>query len=93
MIDNFRFLFNGISKQFGKNLVLENSSLSIASGECLLITGDNGVGKTTLLRIIAGLEKPNHCEVTIDHANPESWRNRANACSNLLCICISNPIC
>ena len=61
MIENFRIGFRDISKRFGSNLVLDQTALSIASHECLLITGKNGAGKTTLLRIIAGLEKPGQC--------------------------------
>lgn len=38
--------------------VLENFSLSIARGSCLLVRGANGAGKTTLFRILNGLEFP-----------------------------------
>lgn len=74
MIENFRFSFRGITKRFGSKLLLDNTAFSIASHECILITGENGAGKTTLLRIIAGLEKPSGCEVSIDNAAPEPWR-------------------
>ena len=74
MIENFRIGFRDISKHFGSKLVLEQTALSIASHECILITGNNGAGKTTLLRIIAGLEKPGKCDVSLDDAAPESWQ-------------------
>jgi len=73
MIENFRIGFRDISKRFGGNLILDQTALSIASHDCILITGKNGAGKTTLLRIIAGLEKPGHCEVSLDDAAPASW--------------------
>lgn len=73
MIENFRIDFRDISKRFGSKLVLDQTALSIASHDCILITGKNGAGKTTLLRIIAGLEKPGHCEVSLDDAAPASW--------------------
>lgn len=74
MIENFHIDFRGISKSFGKHLVLDNTAFDIGSYECVVITGENGAGKTTLLRIMAGLEKPNHCEVIIDDAAAESWQ-------------------
>ena len=40
-----------------KNVVLENMSLEIPSGEFLAIVGPSGVGKSTLLRVLAGLAK------------------------------------
>ncbi|MBT8434167.1 MAG: ATP-binding cassette domain-containing protein, partial [Gammaproteobacteria bacterium] len=63
-----------ISKSFGNNRVLEQTAISIASHDCIVITGNNGAGKTTLLRIIAGLEKPGHCEISLDDASPQPWR-------------------
>lgn len=48
----------GICKAFGDNKVLENISLEINSGERVLISAPSGRGKTTLLRIMMGLEKP-----------------------------------
>jgi len=74
MIENFRIGFRDISKSFGSNRVLEQTAISIASHDCIVITGNNGAGKTTLLRIIAGLEKPGHCEISLDDASPEPWR-------------------
>jgi tungstate transport system ATP-binding protein len=74
MIEYFRIGFRDISKRFGKNQVLDKTALSLASHDCIVITGENGAGKTTLLRIIAGLEKPEHCEITIDDSKPETWR-------------------
>ena len=50
--------FTGIEKHFGKKQVLCDSELEIISGECILLCGNNGSGKTTILRIIAGLEVP-----------------------------------
>ncbi|HEX7334296.1 MAG TPA: ABC transporter ATP-binding protein [Pyrinomonadaceae bacterium] len=48
----------GISKSFGKASVLENISFDVAEGEVLVLLGASGSGKTTILRIIAGLEMP-----------------------------------
>lgn len=48
----------GISKKFGKASVLENISFDVAEGEVLVLLGASGSGKTTILRIMAGLEMP-----------------------------------
>lgn len=48
----------GVSKKFGKTSVLENISFDVAEGEALVLLGASGSGKTTILRIIAGLEQP-----------------------------------
>jgi ABC-type Fe3+/spermidine/putrescine transport system ATPase subunit len=48
----------GVSKRFGKTSVLENISFDVAEGEALVLLGASGSGKTTILRIIAGLEQP-----------------------------------
>lgn len=46
---------NGITKRWGAQVVLDGTELSVDAGASAWISGENGVGKTTLLRIIAGL--------------------------------------
>jgi ABC-type Fe3+/spermidine/putrescine transport system ATPase subunit len=48
----------GLSKHFGKTSVLENITFDVAEGEVLVLLGASGSGKTTILRIIAGLDLP-----------------------------------
>jgi ABC-type Fe3+/spermidine/putrescine transport system ATPase subunit len=48
----------GISKHFKKTSVLEDISFNVSEGESLVLLGASGSGKTTILRIIAGLEQP-----------------------------------
>lgn len=52
-----------ISKNFGKNVVLQGVSLDIAAGEFITLLGESGSGKTTLLRLIAGFEQPTSGEI------------------------------
>jgi len=47
----------GVSKRFGKTSVLENITFDVAEGEALVLLGASGSGKTTILRIISGLEQ------------------------------------
>jgi phospholipid/cholesterol/gamma-HCH transport system ATP-binding protein len=54
-----------ICKTFGDNIVLDNVNLTIDQGEALGIIGPSGTGKSTILRIIAGLLEPDSGEVYI----------------------------
>lgn len=45
----------GVSKSFGNNVILDNVNLEIYRGDALVIIGPSGTGKSTILRIIAGL--------------------------------------
>jgi phospholipid/cholesterol/gamma-HCH transport system ATP-binding protein len=56
----------GISKRFENAVVLDNVDLRIEAGESLIILGPSGTGKSTLLRIIAGLLVPDEGEVYIN---------------------------
>ena len=46
----------GVSKKFGKTVVLDNINFDVTEGEIVVLLGASGSGKTTILRIIAGLE-------------------------------------
>src|SRR4028118_721919 len=48
----------GLSKSFGKTAVLQDINFEVNEGESLVLLGASGSGKTTILRIIAGLEEP-----------------------------------
>lgn len=55
-----------IKKAFSKEEVLKEISLSIEKGEFITLLGSSGCGKTTTLRIIAGLETPDSGQVFLD---------------------------
>src|SRR5437667_987565 len=55
-----------ITKRFGKLLVLNNLSLSIESGKCIVVIGASGTGKSVLLKHIVGLLRPDSGEVWYD---------------------------
>ncbi|MDR1914894.1 MAG: ABC transporter ATP-binding protein [Clostridiales bacterium] len=57
---------DNIKKSFGKSSVLNGISLDAQAGEFVTLLGASGCGKTTLLRIIAGLENPDSGNVFLD---------------------------
>ena len=57
---------SGVSKRFGARSVLERVSLEVGAGEYIAILGDSGIGKSTLLNVIAGLEPVDAGTVVFD---------------------------
>jgi putrescine transport system ATP-binding protein len=56
----------GLSKQFGGFTAVDQLSLDIHAGEFFALLGPSGCGKTTLLRLIAGFERPNAGRILLD---------------------------
>ena len=48
-----------LAKNYGRNPVLRDMSLSAKAGEITLLVGPNGAGKTTTMKVLAGLVRPN----------------------------------
>jgi len=46
----------GVSKRFGDRVVLNDVTLDVGAGEYVAVIGESGIGKSTLLNIVAGLE-------------------------------------
>ena len=57
----------GLSKRFGDTLAVNDLTLHIPDREFLVLVGPTGCGKTTTLRLIAGLEQPDSGSIYIDH--------------------------
>jgi len=58
---------NNISKSYGDKAVLDSISMVINRGDRIGLIGSNGVGKSTLLKVIAGIEKPDKGEISLPH--------------------------
>jgi trehalose transport system ATP-binding protein len=75
-----------VDKSYGKKHVLDKVSLKVEKGEFFVILGPSGEGKSTLLRILAGIEQPDSGKVMIDGrdetANPPNKRNIAMVFQN-----------
>src|SRR5690606_26423491 len=64
---------NRVSKRFGTHLAVDDLALKIADGEFFVLLGPTGAGKTTTLRLIAGLEKPDAGSVAFDGQDAAGW--------------------
>ena len=65
-----------LSLKRGSRLLINKLSFSLNQGESLLLTGPNGVGKTTLIRSIAGFIEPISGQITYSTEKTESDENR-----------------
>jgi multiple sugar transport system ATP-binding protein len=68
-----RIRLENVSKTFGQFTAVEDLDLDVADGEFFVLLGPTGAGKTTTLRLIAGLEKPTIGRIFIDDANVNDW--------------------
>ncbi|AHF63620.1 ATPase [Synechococcus sp. WH 8109] len=57
-----------INKRFGERQVLHQLDLDVANGECVALLGASGCGKSTALRLIAGLDHPDKGSILINGA-------------------------
>lgn len=64
-----------ISKAFGNSVILDGVDLTIYRGNALAIIGPSGTGKSTILRIIAGLLRPDGGEVYINGEKRIGWED------------------
>lgn len=67
MSETVKLSINNLTKQYGKDVILDNFSLKVRQGEVLVVLGPSGCGKSTLLRCINGLEEINGGEILLDN--------------------------
>lgn len=66
-----------LCKSYGARVVLQNLDFQLAAGEFVAIMGDSGVGKSSLLNLIAGLDKPDSGTLLIDGTEMSSLDDEA----------------
>jgi spermidine/putrescine transport system ATP-binding protein len=64
-LDDF-ILFEDVSRHYGRVKAVDGVTLGIRKGEFFSLLGPSGCGKTTLLRMLAGFERPDHGRVWLD---------------------------
>ncbi|MCL2618937.1 MAG: ATP-binding cassette domain-containing protein [Defluviitaleaceae bacterium] len=64
-MDNTAVSIRGVSKRFKRHQVFDNFSLDLPGGCVVGVLGENGIGKTTILRMIAGLSAPDAGQIFI----------------------------
>jgi heme exporter protein A len=69
---------DGLTRNYGERVALEDVTLSLAQGKTLVVFGPNGAGKTTLLRILATLLRPHSGSVSVfgKRLPEEAWEVR-----------------
>jgi len=58
-------VLGGVHKSFGRQVVLDGIELTVKSGETLAMLGRSGTGKSVLLKLIIGLEKPDSGSIRV----------------------------
>ncbi|ALU11475.1 ABC transporter [Ignicoccus islandicus DSM 13165] len=65
-------VFNKVSKRYLDRYVLKDFDMVVEEGEVIRLEGPNGSGKTTILKIASGIERPSSGEVLVDGEPPWS---------------------
>jgi branched-chain amino acid transport system ATP-binding protein len=74
----------GLVAGYGGGEVLHGIDLAVREGECVVVLGPNGHGKTTLLRAITGLLTPRAGQVLLDGRDITRWRADSIAAAGLV---------
>ena len=77
-----------ISKSYGDRTIVDHLSLTVREGEAVALTGRNGAGKSTVLRMLVGADRPSSGTIEVlgkkvSETNPEFRRNVATVIDDL----------
>lgn len=76
--------YHDVSKRFGAHLAVDRLSMRIERGEAVALLGPNGSGKTTTLKLAAGLIRPSAGEVTVGEPPLAPWSPAARRAISFL---------
>jgi len=77
-----RLVVENLAGDRGGEPVFDGIGFTLSPGECLVVTGENGTGKSTLLRIVAGLLGPADGTIRLESGG-EEWPDVMSACHYL----------
>ncbi|MFH1244219.1 MAG: ABC transporter ATP-binding protein [bacterium] len=63
---------NSLSKTYGKKIIFDKFDLSVKQGQFIALMGANGIGKTTLLNLLAGLISPDSGDISVANRSNRS---------------------
>jgi heme exporter protein A len=66
-----QLILDSVSKWYNSRRVLSNIAAELVTGDVLLVTGHNGIGKSTLLRLLAGIQRPSSGSIIYTIAGAE----------------------
>ncbi len=72
-------IVRGLAKRYGESVVFRDVSLEVAAGEFVAIVGESGVGKSTLLNCLAGLDTWDEGTVAVDGVDLSTLDDEARA--------------
>lgn len=79
-----------ITKKYDDRYILNNINLNVSDGEFVVLSGESGCGKTTLLHIIGGIEKPSAGKVIVNGKSISNNRELRNYLKNEVAFLFQN---
>lgn len=83
-----------ISKSYGDRIIIDHLSLTVHEGEAVALTGRNGAGKSTVLRMLVGADRPSSGTIEVlGKRFPRRIRSFVATLLQSLTTLTSSPIC
>ena len=83
-MENFEYYFHGLNKHFGAKPVILDARIKMKNSQCTVLVGENGVGKTTLLKILSGLSQPDSGFLRINSRDRKIKKEKSLLLKNFL---------